>query len=313
MHDIDVLVTGPQLPALIEGLEKDFTVHRLWELPDAAAFLQTKGPSIRALATSFNQGADQQLLTALPQLEIVASYGVGLDRLDLQTLKRRGIPLTNTPDINEPVADLAIALLLAATRGICQGDRFVRDGKWPKQGFPLGVSLQGKTCGIVGLGRIGKSVAKRAEAFGMSIAYYGPNPKPETPYTYINELEVLASASDFLILALPGGTETRHIVNAKILEALGPTGFLINVARGSVVDEPALIEALLAGKIAGAGLDVFASEPLASSPLMSLDNVVLLPHIASATHEMRHTMAEVVLANLKAHFSGQPLLTAVKP
>lgn len=311
MSPIDLLVAGPQLPALMEALDQHFTVHRLWEMDDRAAFLREKGAMIRALVTSFVYGADSALLDSLSNLEIVASYGVGLDRLDLETLKRRGILLTNTPDINEPVADLAMALLLAITRRVCEGDRFVRAGEWPRKTFPFGVSLQGKTCGIVGLGRIGKSVAKRAEAFGMKIAYYGPHLKPEVTYAYFEDLTALAQVSDFLILALPGGPETRHVINAEVLAALGTTGFLINVARGSVVDEPALIQALKTRQIAGAGLDVFEREPLADSPLMGMENVVLLPHIASATYEMRHTMCEVVLDNLKAHFSGKPLYTPV--
>jgi hydroxypyruvate reductase len=311
MSPIDLLVAGPQLPALMKALDQHFTVHRLWEMDDRAAFLREKGATIRAVVTSFIYGADAILLDSLPNLEIVASYGVGLDRLDLETLKRRGILLTNTPDINEPVADLAMSLLLAVTRRVCEGDRFVRAGEWPRKSFPFGVSLQGKTCGIVGLGRIGKSVAKRAEAFGMKIAYYGPHAKPEVAYEYFKDLKALAQASDFLVLALPGGPETRHVINAEVLAALGTTGFLINVARGSVVDEPALIQALKTGQIAGAGLDVFEREPLADSPLMAMENVVLLPHIASATDEMRHTMGEVVLDNLKAHFSGKPLHTPV--
>lgn len=311
MSPIDLLVAGPQLPALMEALDQHFTVHRLWKMDDRAAFLREKGATIRAMVTSFIYGADATLLDALPNLEIVASYGVGLDRLDLETLKRRGILLTNTPDINEPVADLAMALLLAVTRRVCEGDRFVRAGDWPRKNFPFGVSLQGKTCGIVGLGRIGKSVAKRAEAFGMKIAYSGPHVKPEVAYEYFKSLKALAQVSDFLILALPGGPETRHVINAEVLAALGTKGFLINVARGSVVDEPALIQALRTGQIAGAGLDVFEKEPLADSPLMAMENVVLLPHIASATDEMRHTMGEVVLDNLKAHFSGKPLHTPV--
>lgn len=312
MASEEVLVVGPQLPALMDALEQNFTVHRLWECQDQATFLQTRGSAIRGLVTSFAYGADKHLLDALNHLEIVASYGVGLDRLDLETIKRRGMVLTNTPDINEPVADLAMALLLAVTRRVCEGDRFVRAGQWPRQGFPLGVSLQGKTCGIVGLGRIGKSVAKRAEAFGMGVAYYGPHAKPDVPYRYFDDLEALARTADFLILALPGGEATRHIINADVLNALGPTGFLVNVARGSVVDESALIEVLQAGRIAGAGLDVFELEPLGDSPLMGMENVVLLPHIASATHEMRHEMGAVVLANLKAHFAGEPLLSPVR-
>jgi lactate dehydrogenase-like 2-hydroxyacid dehydrogenase len=263
------------------------------------------------VVTTFVDGASAELLSALPNLEIIASYGVGIDRIALDVVKQRGLLLTNTPDISEPVADAALALLLAVTRRICQADRFVRDGQWSHKSFPFGTHLGGKLCGIVGLGRIGKAIAVRAQAFGMRIAYYGPNRKPEMPYEYYDNLVSLARDADFLVLALPGGAATRHIVNADVLNALGLHGFLVNVARGSVVDEAALIRTLEAGGIAGAALDVYEHEPLGESPLMQLENVVLLPHIASATVETRHEMGNVVMANLKAHFSGGAVHTPI--
>ncbi len=311
MTQPEILVLGPQLPSLIEALERDYKTHKLWQIENPASFLAAKGPQIKGLVTSFINGADKSLLDALPHLEIIASYGVGLDRVDLNTVRARGITLTNTPDISEPVADIAIALLLGVTRRICQADRYVRAGKWPKEAFPFGVGFGGKTCGIVGLGRIGRAVAKRAEAFGLNIAYFGPHPKPDVAYRYFNDLIVLAEAADFLVLALPGGAETDKLINQAVLSALGPTGFLINVARGSVVDEAALVHSLQAQEIAGAGLDVFEQEPLENSPLFALENVVLLPHIASATFETRHAMGEVVVENLRAHWAGQPVLTPV--
>lgn len=311
MSPPDVLIVAPQHPVLMEALEREYRTHSLWLQEDPTEFLRTKGREIRALVTSFAHGADSTLINALPNLEIIASYGVGIDRVDLAAVRARELVLTNTPDINEPVADTAMALLLATTRRVCEADRFVRAGQWGKSPFPFGVGLAGKTCGIVGLGRIGRSVAKRAEAFGLNISYYGPHHKPDVPYHYYDDLHAMAEASDFLILALPGGGDTRNIIDARILSALGPEGFLINVARGSVVDEPALIQALQAGQIAGAGLDVFETEPLTHSPLIDMDNVVLLPHIASATVETRTEMCHVVMANLKAHFEGRPVLNPV--
>jgi len=307
----EVLVVGPLLQSFQDALEQAYPVHKLWLMDDPDALLKQHGDKIRAVVTTFVHGASAELLAALPNLEIIGSYGVGFDRVDLETVRRRKIILTNTPDINEPVADTALALLLAVTRRICEADRFMRAGQWPHAQFPFGVQLTGKTCGIVGLGRIGRSIAVRAKAFGMKIAYYGPHAKSDVDYQYFNDLEQLAAASDFLMLALPGGEETRHVIDERILSALGPQGFLVNVARGTVVDEAALIRKLQAGEIAGAGLDVFEQEPLGSSPLMDMDNVVLLPHIASATHETRHQMGDVVIANLNAHFAGQPVLNPV--
>lgn len=308
---IEILVVGPVISSLMDALEREFKVYRLWEAESQADLLQAHGETIRGVVTTFVDGASADLLNVLPSLEIIASYGVGIDRIALDVAQQRGLLLTNTPDISEPVADTALALLLTITRRICQADRFVRAGQWPKQPFPFGVHLGGKLCGIVGLGRIGQAIAVRAQAFGMRIAYYGPNRKPNVPYAYYETLEALAQDADFLILALPGGETTRHVVDATVLSALGPEGFLVNVARGSVVDEAALIRCLEAGGIAGAALDVFEREPLEDSPLMHLDNVVLLPHIASATTETRHEMGDVVMANLKAHFSGESILTSV--
>lgn len=308
---VEILVAGPLLPALMDALESTFKVRKLWLAKETGENIAEYGPNIRGLVTSFVHGADTALLAQLPNLEMIASYGVGLDRVDLDTVRRRNIVLSNTPDISEPVADIAITLLLAVTRRLCQADAFVKAGRWAKEAFPFGVELRGRTCGIVGLGRIGRAVALRAKAFGMKIAYYGPTAKTDVDYPYYNDLTELAKAVDVLVLALPGGDQTRHIVDERVLSALGPKGFLINVARGSVLDEAALIRKLQAGELAGAGLDVFEEEPLANSPLMTMENVVLLPHIGSATFETRHAMGDTVMANLKAHFSGQPVLNPV--
>lgn len=309
----NILVVGAMIPSLMEALEQAFTVHKLWLMPDQSAFLREHGPEIQGLVTSYIYGADTHLLKNLPSLEMIASYGVGTDRIDMAQALERQIMVTNTPDINEPVADMALALLLAVTRRLCEADRFVKSGQWPKQTFPFGVNLGKKLCGIVGLGRIGRAIAKRAEAFGMKIAYYGPRQKTDVPYSYYDDLRQLALDSDFLVLALPGGVETQHLIDDDILEALGPNGYLINVARGSVLDESALIRRLQSGQLAGAGLDVFEHEPVSDSPLMHMEQVVLAPHIASATVETRHEMGDVVMANLRAYFSQQPVLTPVTP
>jgi lactate dehydrogenase-like 2-hydroxyacid dehydrogenase len=248
----------------------------------------------------------------LPRLEIVACNGVGVDAIDLAYTRERGIVVTNTPDVlTEDVADLGVALLLAVFRRICEGDRYVRSGAWLKGGMALARSVRGKRLGIVGMGRIGQAVARRAQAFGMEIAYFGPRPKPELPYQYVAPLVTLAENSDALILTLPGGPATRHLVNQPVIEGLGPEGVLVNIARGSVVDEEALVAALQDGRLGAAGLDVFASEPQVPAALLRMENVVLQPHVGSATVETRGAMGDLVVANLRAHFAGRPPLTPV--
>jgi lactate dehydrogenase-like 2-hydroxyacid dehydrogenase len=309
---IDVLMAGPQAPVLMAAVERDYNVHKLWLAADRDAYLSKHADIIRGIVTNAPVGADARLIDALPRLEIIASFGVGLDAIDLETARRRGVIVTNTPGVlNDAVADMGLALLLAVSRRICEADRFVREGKWLQGKFPLGIGLHGKTCGIFGMGNIGRGVAVRAEAFGMRIAYFDPSPKPDLNYKHYEDAQALASDADFLVLTLPGGKATHHLVNAQILAALGPTGFLINIARGSVVDQAALIHALKAGEIAGAGLDVFEHEPSVPQELMALENVVLAPHIASGTNETRNAMSELTFANLHAHFTGKPVLTPV--
>jgi lactate dehydrogenase-like 2-hydroxyacid dehydrogenase len=312
---IHVLMAGPQLPALAEPVEREFIVHKLWLAEDRAAFLAERAPLIRGIVTNAPVGASAELIAALPRLEIISSSGVGLDAIDLAAARQRGVIVCSTPGVlDDCVADTGLALLLAVARRLCEADRFVRDGFWLKGRFPLATSLAGKTCGILGMGNIGQAVAKRAEAFGLRIAYSKPSPRSGPPFDgfdYFADPLDLARASDFLVLTLPGGPRTHHIVNAAMLDALGPSGFLINIARGSVVDEDALIQALSAGRIAGAGLDVFDDEPQVPPALLALDNVVLTPHIASGTHETRAAMSQLAFANLQAYFKGQPLLTRV--
>ncbi len=310
-----VLIKGKFLPPqLIENIEQSFTAFRLWEAEDEAAFLTEKGADIDMLVTSGNavMGAPAALIAALPNLKAICSNGVGYDSIDTEAARSRGIVVTNTPEVlNDCVADLGMALLLDVARRISEADRFTRGGQWSQGRFPLSSKIGGKVCGIVGLGNIGQAVARRAQAFDMQIHYYNPRSRPDVPYTRHESLVALAQQADFLVLTLPGGAATRHIINAEVLQALGPQGYLINIARGSVVDQQALVEALAAGKIAGAGLDVFEQEPQVPDALRQRDNVVITPHIASSTRETMAAMADLVFENMLAFSRGEPVLTRV--
>lgn len=306
-----VLVTPLHGPTM-EQLDQLFTVHRLWQAKDKPALLREVRDRVRAIVTAGHVGATADLMEALPKAEIIACFGVGVDGIDFAAAKRHGLAVTNTPDVlTECVADLGMALLLAAARQIPQADRFVREGKWLKGNYPLCQYVGGRLMGIVGMGRIGQAVARRADAFGIKIAYYGRRKNPELAYPYYSDLEALAKESDYLMLTLPGGAETRHIVNAKVLAALGPEGTLINIARGSVVDEAAMVKALQERKLGAAALDVFEKEPEVPAALIAFDNVVLQPHQGSATHDTRAAMGQLVVDNLVAHFAGKKLLTRV--
>jgi lactate dehydrogenase-like 2-hydroxyacid dehydrogenase len=308
----EILLVCPIHRPLMAALDATYEVHRLWEAPDPAALLKAVGGRLKALATSGHTGVAKTVLDALPKVEIIACFGVGYDGVDIDDAKRRGIAVTNTPDVlTEEVADLAITLLLATAREIVRADRFVRRGEWRKGPMPLAHRLAGRRLGIVGLGRIGQAVARRAAVFGLKVAYFGPHPKPEVSYPYFADVKELAGDSDFLVLTCPGGEATRNLISAEVIRALGPQGALINVSRGSVVDEPALLQALQDGTLGKAGLDVFADEPRVPEAFFALDNVTLLPHIGSATHETRAAMGQVVLDNLAAYFAGKPLPTRV--
>lgn len=307
-----VLITSKVTKSLHANIENNYKTYHLWEQPDQGAFLKAHGNEITALATSAVYGASAELMSALPNLKIVVSYGVGFDALDITYAKQHGITITNTPDVlNDCVADTAMALLLDVARNISYSDRFIRAGKWQSRSVKLGHKIGNKTCGIVGLGRIGKAIAKRAAAFDMKIAYYGRQQQTEVTYDYYSDLKKLSEVSDFLILALPATAATKHIINKQILTALGAKGFLINIARGSVVDEQALVEALQQGTIAGAGLDVFEHEPNTPKQLWEVDNVVMTPHIGSATYETREAMSELVFANLQSFLAGKGAITPV--
>jgi lactate dehydrogenase-like 2-hydroxyacid dehydrogenase len=308
----EILLIEPMMPAVEAQLDAAYQVHRLFEAPDKAALLARVGPRIRAIVTGGGSGASNDLVDALPTLEIIAINGIGTDAVDLEHARARGVRVTTTPDVlTDDVADTAIGLLLAVVRRICVNDRFVRDGKWPKGGARLGRTASGGRLGILGLGRVGRAISRRAEGFGMTIAYSDLHEVAGVAYPFHAGLADLAAASDFLVVSAAGGAGSRGIVDARVLDALGPEGVLVNVARGSVVDEPALVAALEKGRLGGAGLDVFAHEPTVPPALWTMDNVVLSPHQASATVQTRRAMANLVLRNVEEKLAGREPLTAV--
>jgi lactate dehydrogenase-like 2-hydroxyacid dehydrogenase len=313
MSRTDILMTAPMMPIVIDALDKAFTLHRLWEQTDKEAFLAEFGPRIRGVATSTLFGrVDATLLDRLPNAEIVSSFGVGYDNVDAAEAARRNIIVTNTPGVlDDEVADLTLGLLLATLRKIPQADRYLRDGKWLKASFPLSATLRERKVGIVGLGRIGKAIAKRLSGFDVSIAYHGRTQQDDVAYPYYPTVTGLAEACDVLIVITPGGASTKHLINAEVLKALGSNGVLINVARGTVVDEQALIEALKSGTILSAGLDVYEDEPRVPQELVDLEHVVLLPHIASASVHTRNAMGKLVADNLISWFDDKGPLTPV--
>lgn len=307
-----LLTVAKLSPLFADQLGDAYEVHdRLHDI-DPAAFAKV-APLIRGIAGSGESKVPRTLMDQLPALEVVSIMGVGYDGVDVSAALERRIPVTHTPGVlNDEVADLAMGLMLSIARRIPQADQYVRAGRWGKEGnMPLTRKVSGARLGIVGLGRIGQAIAKRAEAFSMSIAYTGRKAQPGVAYTYYPTAAALAGQVDFLVVITPGGPGTRHLINAEVLQALGAQGYLINVARGSVVDEAALVDALKNGVIAGAGLDVFENEPHPSEALWSMDKVVLTPHIASATLQTRQAMADLAAGNLNAHFSGKPLLSPV--
>ncbi len=308
----EILMMGPYPTWDVEDLESNYTVHKLWEAPDQAAFLRQVGGNIRAIATRGEIGASAELMTALPRLEIVSCYGVGTDAIDLSHAKANGIRVTNTPNVlTADVADIGVGLLLAVARQIPQADKYVRDGRWRTANMRLVTRVHGKKVGIVGMGRIGVEVAKRLAAFDCPIAYFDIAQRDDLPYTFVPDLTALAEQSEFLIVTLAGGASTQKIINADVLQALGRDGILINISRGSTVDEAALLDALEHNIIKGAGLDVFWNEPNIDERFLTLENVVVQPHHASGTVETRQAMGKLVRDNLAAHFARQPLLTPV--
>lgn len=308
----EVLLVGTMLPMVVSELESTYVLHHHENPDDPSGLAEDVRGRVRALVTYGAVGARRPVLEVLPKLEIVACFAVGTDAVDVAHCRGRGIPVTNTPDVlTDCVADMALALLLAVQRRIVAGDSYVRQGRWLEANMPLSRRIGRHRAGIFGMGRIGQAVARRLLPFGCEVHYCGPNAKPELPYTYHRDLASMAAAVDFLLLTCPGGAATRHAVDRRVLDALGPRGTLINVSRGSVVDEAALVAALSEGRLGQAGLDVFADEPRVPEALLGLDNVVLQPHAGSGTVETREAMGRLVLDNLAAHFAGRPLLTPV--
>jgi lactate dehydrogenase-like 2-hydroxyacid dehydrogenase len=310
---VDVLSIGSFPEATNAELARRFSVTHHFHPPAPEILDPGLRDRIRAIATEANRGADRALIAALPRLEVISVFGVGTDAVDLPAARERGIPVTNTPGVlGDEVADLAIGMMLASARQIIFADCYVRDGSWATKGpIPLGRSVGGKTVGVVGLGGIGRAIADRAVAFRMQVIYHGPRRKPDAPYEFVPDLIELARRSDYLMVACKGGRETEGLVSAAVIDALGPKGTLINVARGSVVDEPALIAALASGRLGYAALDVFSSAPRPAPELLVLSNVIVQPHHGTATIETRTAIGALMIDNLAAHFAGRALLTPV--
>ncbi|MFR9728919.1 2-hydroxyacid dehydrogenase [Saccharopolyspora sp. MS10] len=309
-----VLQVCPLPPSLEERLAAHHEVLRLHEQPDPAAFLAARGLEVVAAVTSARVGMRDELVDALPALGAIVHFGVGYETTDVARARARGVDVSNTPDVlTDCVADLAVGGLIDVLRGLAAADRYVRSGQWVPNGFGLRTRVSGKRIGILGLGRIGRAVARRLEGFDAELSYHSRRPVPEVGYRFAASVRELAEGADVLVVATSGGDGTRGLVSAEVLDALGPDGYLVNISRGSVVDEPALVSALVEGRIAGAALDVFADEPHVPSPLLELDTVLLLPHIASATHETRQAMADLAHRNLDHYLREGTLLTPVPP
>jgi len=308
---VDRFTHGEASESIRNALEARMEPVLLWEIPDLPSFLADEGATIRVLQTRSGTKIDTALLDGLPNLEIIVQVGAGLDQTPVAYARARGIPVTHTPGVlTDDVADIAMGLLIGAARRLAEGDRYVRSGQWPAKGrFPLARKVSGKTCGIVAMGRIGRAVARRAAGFDMQILYHGPRRHADLGYEYCPDLEAMAQRSDFLVMCCPGGPETDKLVDERVLRALSPKGIVVNVGRGSTLDEAAL-EALLAeGALGGAGLDVYADEPHPRPALLAMENVFLLPHVGSGTEDTRQDMHRLCLDNLFAHLDGKPLIT----
>ncbi|WP_128291309.1 2-hydroxyacid dehydrogenase [Afifella aestuarii] len=308
----ELLMVGPLADAVTAEIEKDFTVHRYFAADDKEALLSEIGERVRFVATGGHHGCSAKIIEALPKLEIISSFGVGYDAVDVEAAKRAGVHVTNTPDVlNDCVAEMTVGLMIALAHRLPQTDRYVREGRWPGGDFSLTDELRGARAGILGLGRIGKEIARRLQVFKMEVVYHGRHKQAHEPYPYFADLTEMAKACDWLVVIAPGSKETQGIVSRGVMEALGPEGMLVNMARGSLVDEPAMIGLLQSGGLGGAALDVFADEPNVPDELKALDNVVLSPHQGSATHKTRAAMGQMVVDNLRAHLKGEPLLSPV--
>jgi hydroxypyruvate reductase len=308
----EIVITARGHADTMATLQAEFMAHLLHEAPDKGAFFKQHAPTVRGLASFGPMAVDGKVMDLLPKLEIISNFGVGVDAINLDDAKKRGIIVTNTPDVlNETVADTALALIMNTVRRFPQSEQHLRAGNWAARGaYPLTTDIGGKTLGVLGLGRIGEAIARRAVACGMKIRYHNRRRK-DSPYPYDPDPVTLAKNSNVLLVVTPGGPETHKLINAKVLDALGPRGFLVNIARGSVVDEPVLLRYLQEKKIAGAGLDVFADEPRVPPEFFTLENAVLFPHVGSATVETRKAMGDLQIENLRLHFAGKPVKTRV--
>lgn len=310
----DVLLVGARKPVLIAGMEPKVTLHDLLGAKDRDAFIKSVADKIRAIAVAYTADkVDAAFMQRFPKLEQISSFGVGYDHIDAKWAGEHGIVVTNTPDVlNEEVADTALGLLLCTVREFPQADRYVRAGKWVEKAYPLSkATLRDRTVGMVGMGRIGKAIARRLEAFGVPVVYHSRKPQDGVSYKYYPKLVDMARDVDTLMVIVPGGAATQNLINAEVLKALGPRGILINMARGSVVDEPALIEALKNRTIYSAGLDVFVKEPVVPKELLEMDHIVLFPHLGSASEATRAAMDQLVVDNILAWAAGKPPLTPV--
>jgi len=310
----DVLLVGNPKPVLVGGMEPKVTLHDYLGTADKASLIKSVGDKIRAIAVAYTANKiDGAFMQQFPKLEQISSFGVGYDHIDAKWAGEHGIVVTNTPDVlNEEVADTALGLLLCTVREFPQADRYVRAGKWPQAYFPLSkATLRNRTVGMVGMGRIGKAIAMRLEAFGVPVVYHSRNPQPGVTYKYYPKLLDMARDVDTLMIIVPGGAATQNLINAEVLKALGPQGIVINMARGSVVDEPALIQALKDRTIYSAGLDVVVNEPHVPQELIDMDHVVLFPHLGSSTEVTRAAMDQLVVDNILAWAAGKPPLTPV--
>jgi len=310
----DVLLIGAKKPVMVKGLEPKVTLHYLADAKDQDAFLKSIADKVRAIAIAYTANKlDAAFMQKLPKLEQISSFGVGYDHIDAKWAGAHGIVVTNTPEVlNEEVADTALGLLLCTVREFPQAERFLRAGKWPQGHYRLTkATLRNRTVGMVGMGRIGKAIARRLDAFGVPVVYHSRNPQKGVAYKYYPKLLDMARDVDTLLVIVPGGATTANMINAEVLKALGPNGILINMARGSVVDEPALIEALKNRTIYSAGLDVFAKEPQVPKELMEMDHIVLFPHLGSSTEVTRAAMDQLVVDNILAWVAGKPPLTPV--
>lgn len=309
----EILQVCPMQPSVEAAFADAYTVHRYWEAEDRAALLADRGAEIRAVATDGHYGIPPEVFAALPNLGMAASYGVGYDNIDIPACKARGIRVSNTPDVlNDAMAEITVGLMHALVRRIPQADAYLRAGRWAAEGtYPLTGELTGAHVGILGLGRIGKEIARRLVASKMRVSYHGRHEQPFQPYVYYPDLVAMARDVDWLVAVAPGSESTRGIVSREVMEALGPDGNLVNVGRGSLVDEPAMVELLASGRLGAAALDVFADEPRVPEELLSMTNVVLSPHQGSATEKTRNAMGDLVVRNLAAYFAGDPLLTPV--